>query len=300
MFKVAWSPIYKLDLPPKHRFPMEKYELLPKQLIYEGTLNESNFFEPGTLDEKDILRVHSPNYWSKLENQLLTKAEIRRTGFPLSKQLIIRETVIAKGTIECSLYALKYGVSMNIAGGTHHAYPDRGEGFCLLNDIGIAASYLLEKKLVKKVLVIDLDVHQGNGTASMFKGNKEVFTLSIHGENNYPLKKELSDLDVALPDHTGDSFYLEKLYKSLEFVFNEFSPDFVYYQSGVDVLRSDKLGRLGMSIDGCRKRDHLVLNKCYSHSVPLVACMGGGYSEKISIIVDAHANTYREAVSIFF
>ena len=205
-----------------------------------------------------------------------------------------------KGTMDAANYALQYGIAMNIAGGTHHAFTDRGEGFCLLNDIAIAANYLLDSKKTAKIMVVDLDVHQGNGTAEIFRDEPRVFTLSMHGASNYPMHKEESDLDIALPDKTEDKEYLGLLNKHLNTVFDSFEPDFIFFQSGVDVLETDKLGRLSMTIAGCKKRDDMVLNLAKKNEVPLVASMGGGYSENISHIVEAHANTYRLAQEIYF
>ncbi len=189
---------------------------------------------------------------------------------------------------------------MNIAGGTHHAFTARGEGFCLLNDIAISANYLLANDLARKVLVIDLDVHQGNGTAEIFKNREEVFTFSMHGASNYPMHKEESDLDIGLPDKIGDEAYLEILTSNLYPLIDKVMPDFIIYQCGVDVLESDKLGRLGLSIMGCKERDEIVLELAKRNQIPIMCCMGGGYSPKIANIIEAHANTYRLAQDIYF
>ncbi|MEM9831574.1 MAG: histone deacetylase [Bacteroidota bacterium] len=300
MLKIAWSEIYAHPLPENHRFPMEKYNLLPEQLMYEGTITPENLFAPVPLEEKYIVNTHDSDYWNRLKNQRLTRSEVRKTGFPMSPQLVQREITIMQGTVQAALFALEFGVAFNIAGGTHHAFTDRGEGFCLLNDIAIAANYLREKKLAKQILVIDLDVHQGNGTAQIFRSDPRVFTFSMHGAKNYPMHKEQSDLDIALPDGTDDDAYLGQLKEALPRLLNEVAPDFIFFQSGVDVLASDKLGRLGLSIDGCRERDQIVLGLCRQHRIPVALSMGGGYSEKIAHIVEAHANTYRLAQKIFF
>ncbi|SIT16363.1 histone deacetylase family protein [Belliella pelovolcani] len=300
MLKIAYSSIYSHPLPDGHRFPMEKYDLLPEQLLYEGTVTASNFFEPQVLDEKWILNTHESSYFEKLRNLQLSKSEIRKTGFPLSKQLVDREIHIMHGSVQASLYALDYGIAMNIAGGTHHAFTDRGEAFCLLNDIAISANYLLENRLVKKILVVDLDVHQGYGTAEIFQNQENVFTFSMHGASNYPMHKERSDLDIGLPDGIGDDGYLKILNQNLEPLIDKVAPDFIIYQCGVDVLASDKLGRLGMSILGCKERDRIVLESAKRHQIPVMCCMGGGYSPKIADIIEAHANTYRLAQDIYF
>jgi acetoin utilization deacetylase AcuC-like enzyme len=300
MLKIAYSSIYHHALPPGHRFPMAKYSLIPQQLLYEGTCTQANFFAPGFLPESQILRTHDANYWQKLKTTSLSRAEERRTGFPLSAKLVERERTINQGTIDNCRFALQYGVSINMAGGTHHAYADRGEGFCLLNDIAIASHWLLDNKLAQQILVVDLDVHQGNGTAKIMADEPRVFTFSMHGEKNYPLRKEQSDLDIALPDGCEDSFYLKQLEETLPKLVNEVQPDFVFYQSGVDVLATDKLGRLGMSMAGCRKRDSFVLNLLHKNNVPVAVNMGGGYSQRLADIVDAHTNTFRLAQEIWF
>jgi acetoin utilization deacetylase AcuC-like enzyme len=300
MLKIAWSDIYVHSLPPGHRFPMEKYALLPEQLLYEGTATNDNFFKPSALSEAHILTTHTKEYWEKLKNLQLNKAEIRATGFPLSQALVSRETSIAQGTIQCAEYALRYGIAFNIAGGTHHAFSQRGEGFCLLNDMAIAANYLLMNQLAKKILIIDLDVHQGNGTAEIFQNQPAVFTFSMHGEKNYPLRKEKSDLDIGLQDGTDDESYLKILANVLPQLIDNQQPDFLFYLAGVDVLATDKLGRLGMTREGCKRRDALVLTLAHKLQLPMCVSMGGGYSPKISDIVEAHANTYRLAQEIFF
>ncbi|MFB9863418.1 histone deacetylase [Rufibacter immobilis] len=300
MLKIAWSPEYAHPLPENHRFPMLKYELLPEQLLYEGTVTQDNFFRPAALPEARIVRVHDENYWRRLRELELTPSEIRKTGFPLSAELVMREVIIMGGTVEAADYALQYGMAMNIAGGTHHAFTDRGEGFCLLNDNALGAQYLLDEGKAGKVLIVDLDVHQGNGTAQIFAQEPRVFTFSMHGGNNYPLHKETSDLDVPLPDGIGDEGYLQLLRTHLPRLMEQVEPDFVFYQCGVDVLASDKLGKLALTHAGCKERDRLVLELCHTHGVPVCASMGGGYSTRIADIVEAHANTFRLAQQIFF
>jgi len=300
MLRIAWSEEYTHHLPEGHRFPMLKYSLLPEQLIYEGTIKEENLFKPGLLEDDVILLCHDYAYLNKLKNLQLTPQEIRKTGFPLSLGLVKREIIILNGTLKAALFALEHKVAMNIAGGTHHAFRDSGEGFCLLNDIAVAASYLLENNIVKKILVVDLDVHQGNGTASIFKNEPRVFTFSMHGANNYPARKEPSDLDIALPDKTDDKTYLHLLEANLFRILENFEPEFIFYLSGVDVLETDKLGKLSLSIAGCKERDRMVFHACKSLEIPVAVCMGGGYSEKITDIVEAHANTFRLAQEIFF
>lgn len=300
MLKIAHTEIYAHPLPEGHRFPMAKYDLLPQQLIYEGTVNSNNFFKPKEVNEDWILETHDTEYWKKLNSLQLSRKEERRTGFPLSEMLVRRERIINQGTIDCAEYALQYGIAMNIAGGTHHAYSDRGEGFCLLNDIAMASRYLLKKGKANKILVVDLDVHQGNGTAEIFQKEDAVFTFSMHGKNNYPLHKEKSDLDIGLPNGADDSYYLNILKYHLPKLIEGVQPDFIFFQSGVDVLETDKLGKLGMSLKGCKERDRIVLGACKTNNVPVVVSMGGGYSPEIKHIIEAHANTYRLAQDIFF
>ena len=300
MLKIAWSEIFAHSLPEGHRFPMAKYDLLPEQLLYEGTITSKNLFEPKPLAEQFILDTHDADYWYRLKNLQLTSSEIRRTGFPLSEELVNREVVIMNGTLQAALFALEYGVGMNIAGGTHHAFTDRGEGFCLLNDIAIAANYLLKYKGFQRILVVDLDVHQGNGTAQIFEQEPRVFTFSMHGGHNYPFHKERSDLDVPLDEGTDDKTYLSLLQHHLPRLLDKHEPEFVFFQSGVDVLATDKLGKLGMSIAGCKERDRTVLELCHRNNLPVAISMGGGYSKQIAHIVEAHANTFRLAQQIYF
>ena len=300
MLKIAYHPIYKHPLPQGHRFPMHKYELLPQQLLHEGTCTPDNFFEPGLPEETDILRAHDPEYFRALQRGDLTPRQMRKVGFPWSPELVSRELRIAQGTIEGCLFARKYGVAMNIAGGTHHAYSDRGEAFCMLNDQAIGAHYLLANRLASRILILDLDVHQGNGTAEIFSNVPEVFTFSMHGKANYPFRKEKSDLDIALEPGTPDHIYLEILQKNLNALEGRAQPDFVFYLSGVDILASDKLGTLGLSLEGCRLRDEMVFRWCHQQQIPVQCSMGGGYSPELRTIVSAHAATYQVADHIFF
>ena len=299
MIPVAFDPIYVLSLPENHRFPMEKYDLLYRQLIHEGTCEPEDFFSPAPIDYESVTAIHNKVYVERLKGLKLNKAEIRKIGFPISQQLIDREFIIAGGTLTGSLKALKGGIAFNIAGGTHHAFSSHGEAFCLLNDQAIAARYLLEKKLAKKILMIDLDVHQGNGTAKIFEKEDRVFTFSMHGKKNYPFKKEKSDLDIDLEDKTNDNTYIEILEEVLPKLLKTVKPDFIFYLSGVDILKSDRLGRLGVSIQGCKERDQMVLKLCREEDIAVQCSMGGGYSKDIKLIIEAHANTYRVAKKIY-
>jgi acetoin utilization deacetylase AcuC-like enzyme len=299
--KVAFSPVYTYEhLPDGHRFPMEKYDLLPAQLLHEGTLNQSNFFHPEALTEEQILRTHTAEYWNKLKTGTLSKKEIRALGFPFHESLVKRGRHISNGTLECAKYALNDGVSLNIAGGTHHSFAERGEGFCMLNDFAIAATELLNAKTVQQVMIVDLDVHQGNGTAKIFENEPRVFTFSMHGEHNYPLKKEKSDYDLGVPDGIEDEAYLKLLYNTLPDLLDQVKPELVLYLSGVDILKTDKLGRLAVSVQGAKTRDEFVFKSCQTKGIPVAVSMGGGYSKKVSAIIEAHANTFRVAKNIYF
>ena len=300
MLKIAFNNNYIHPLEENHRFPMIKYELIPEQLIRENTCSDKNFFKPEMIDEKIVLKTHQLQYFDRLKKQKLSSKEIREIGFPLSKDLYIREMTISKGTIDCVNFSIDNGISMNIAGGTHHAFYDRGEAFCMLNDQAIAANYILDNGLAKKILIIDLDVHQGNGTASIFKNNNSVFTLSFHGKNNYPFRKEKSDLDIELEDNTNDEIYLNLLMETIPKIIDKTEPDFIFYLSGVDVLKNDKLGRLSMSIEGCKERDKYIIETCYNNSIPIQISMGGGYSSILKDIIEAHSNTFRLAQEIYF
>ena len=287
------------QLPEKHRFPMVKYELIPQQLLHEGLVEKENFFSPTLAKDYWIEKAHDKEYISKLKHLTLTKSEIRKTGFPLSKELVNREYIITQGTLDCVDFAIKYGASANIAGGTHHAFRDRGEGFCLFNDVAIGSYYAIEKHKMQSILIIDLDVHQGNGTASILKDNQKVFTFSMHGEKNYPFHKEKSNLDIPVKDGITGKEYLKKLKENLDFLSDELSPNIIFYISGVDILDTDKLGRLAVKRDDCKKRDEMVFEFSKKSKAPIVTVMGGGYSEKIYDIVEAHCNTFKSMLSLF-
>tara|TARA_B100000989_G_scaffold88578_1_gene64023 strand:- start:1196 stop:2098 length:903 start_codon:yes stop_codon:yes gene_type:complete len=300
MLKIAFNHNYIHPLEENHRFPMIKYELIPEQLLRENTCSSENFFSPIKIDSKIVLKTHQKEYFDRFTSLNLSKKEIRDIGFPLSKELVDRELQIADGTIRGVKYSIEHGISMNIAGGTHHAFYDRGEAFCMLNDQAIAANYIIQKGLFKKILIIDLDVHQGNGTASLFNSNPNVYTLSFHGKKNYPFRKEKSDLDIEFDDNTNDNEYLKVLREIIPKTMDQFEPDFIFYLSGVDVLENDKLGRLSLTIKGCKERDRFILETCKNNSIPVQVSMGGGYSIVLKNIIEAHSNTFRLAQEIFF
>lgn len=297
--KIAFDPIYAHPLPEGHRFPMLKYELIPEQLLHEGTIHSSQIFKPEICADDIVLWTHDPVYVRKLKEQTLSDSEQRKIGFPQSPELTMREWMIVQGTIDCALYSLQEGVALNVAGGTHHAFSDRGEGFCLLNDFAVAANYLLRQQKAKRILIIDLDVHQGNGTAKIFENDPCVFTFSMHGAHNYPFHKEVSDLDIPLPDGIEDEAYLSLLRKHLIHLLETFKPDMAFYLSGVDILETDKFGKLKVTMQGCYQRDEFVFTELYKRNIPCTVAMGGGYSPDVRHIVEAHCNTYRLAARIF-
>ncbi|WP_241502274.1 histone deacetylase family protein [Hymenobacter glacialis] len=299
MPRLATSDHYTLTLPEGHRFPIAKYALIREQLLWQGIAVPTDFYEPGLCDEQDVLRVHTTEYWHRVRDLQLTPREVRNLGLQQSPQLVRRSLSSSAGTLQSALQALQDGVGLNLAGGTHHAFADRGEGFCVLNDQAIAAAHLLAKGLARQVLIVDLDVHQGDGTASIFRNEPRVFTFSMHAGANYPLRKEQSDLDIALELGTGDAEYLRLLHEALPKLLAQVQPDFVFYQAGVDVLATDKLGKLSLTPAGCRLRDEYVLGLCREQQLPVAVSMGGGYSERLADIVDAHCNTFRVAFELW-
>ncbi|MBC6698463.1 histone deacetylase family protein [Hymenobacter puniceus] len=299
MPRLATSERYSITLPQGHRFPIAKYELIREQLLWQGIAPPTDFYDPGLASEEDILRVHSADYWHRVRDLQLTPTEVRRLGLPQSPELVRRSLSSVAGTVQSAREALSTGIGMSLAGGTHHAFRDRGEGFCVLNDIAVAAAHLLHHGLARQVLVVDLDVHQGDGTASIFRHEPRVFTFSMHAGANYPLRKEQSDLDIALDLGTDDATYLHLLHDTLPGLLARVRPDFVFFQAGVDVLATDKLGKLALTLSGCRQRDEYVLGLCQQHRLPVAVSMGGGYSERLSDIVDAHCNTFRVAYEVF-
>ncbi|QNK63832.1 histone deacetylase [Pedobacter sp. PAMC26386] len=298
MVKIAYHSLYAHPLPEGHRFPMLKYELIPEQLLHEGVITAQNLFEPEPLAEEIVLLSHDLAYWTQLRDFTLPPREQRRIGFPLNAALVERELRIAQGTIDGALFAQENGIAFNVAGGTHHAGSNWGEGFCLLNDQAIAANYLLNKGLCHRMLIVDLDVHQGNGTAQILEKESRVFTFSMHGEKNFPFRKEVSDLDIGLDAGVGDDAYLSILKDKLPGLFERHRPEFVFYLAGVDVLSTDKLGHLAMSKAGCKERDTLVFEFCKQYGLPVQVSMGGGYSPGIKDIVDAHCNTFKVGIDL--
>ncbi len=298
MFKIAWHPVYIHPVPENHRFPMEKYELLPQQLVRQGIVNEDFFFEPTEGMVYDF-GVHDADYLNKLFNLKLSRKEERASGFVLSRALVDREIRITNGSVEAAVSSLKHGVAFNIAGGTHHAFTNKAEGFSLINDQAVASMHLLKEALAKQILIVDLDVHQGNGTAQIFANEERVFTFSMHGAKNYPFHKPPSDLDIPLQDETTDREYLDLLTYHLSKLIKNVKPDFMFFLAGVDVLAEDKLGRLALTLEGCKARDEIVFNTARKHEIPVMVTMGGGYAPDIKTILEAHCNTFRVASDLF-
>lgn len=300
MFKIAYHTNYTHKVPENHRFPMIKYELLYEQLLLENIAEKTDFFSPDMVEISDTFLAHRQEYVEAFVNLSLTESQARKIGFIQDKELIDRELTLVQGTISGALLAFENKIAFNIAGGTHHAYSDRGEAFCMLNDQAIASTFLLKNKWAKKILIVDLDVHQGNGTAEIFRNNPKVFTFSMHGKNNYPFEKEKSDLDISFDDKTTDNQYLSVLKETLYKLIEKEKPDFIFYQSGVDVLASDKLGKLALSVEGCAERDAIVFEFCQKYQIPIQCSMGGGYSPNLVTIIKAHTNTFRKAKDIFY
>jgi acetoin utilization deacetylase AcuC-like enzyme len=296
--KFFYSPYYYADIGENHVFPIRKFELVRDKLLGEGTLKPMDLVEPQSATIAEVELVHTKDYITRLRAGTLTHKEIRRLGLPWSKSLVRRSFLATNGTISAARWALENRVGSNLAGGTHHAFPDRGEGFCVLNDVGVAIRVLQQENLAQRFLIIDCDVHQGNGTAFIFKDSPEVFTFSIHGAKNYPLFKEQSTLDIELPDKTGDAEYLKTLSGNLPGLFTH-EPEMVFYLGGADPYENDKLGRLGLSITGLKKRDEIVLEYAKAHDVPIVTVMSGGYAQDINDTVEIHCNTIRAVNEIF-
>lgn len=296
--QVFYTPRYYADIGQGHIFPIRKFELVRDKLLAEGTLHPEEIVEPAPAPLEDVLLVHTQDYVSRLCSGDLTQKEIRRLGLPWSESLVRRSFYAVGGTLAATQVSLSEGYSSNLAGGTHHSFSDRGEGFCVLNDVAVAIRAMRARKLIRRAAIVDCDVHQGNGTATIFAGDAATFTFSIHGANNYPLFKARSTLDVELPDGSSDTAYMETLAHYLPQVFQS-DPDIVFYLAGADPYRGDKLGRLALSIDGLRERDAYVLRECYKREVPIVTVMSGGYGKDINNTIEIHCNTIRMVKEIF-
>ena len=288
---------YAVPLPEGHRFPMRKYRLLRERLLSEGVLAAAELADSEPIDPAALRLVHTGAYVDALLDGTLTQADERRLGFPWSEALVLRSRASTWGTVAAARSALEEGVAGNLAGGTHHAFADHGEGFCVFNDIAVAIRLLQREGRIERAAVVDLDVHQGNGTAAIFEGDPRVFTFSMHGAKNFPFRKQRSTLDVELPDGCGDTEYLETLRRHLLRVLE--GAELVFLQAGVDPLREDALGRLDLSLEGLRQRDRAVLEAARGLHLPIVMTLGGGYAKPIELSVEAHVGTYREAKRIY-
>ena len=296
--RISYSPGYVADLPEGHIFPMKKFSGLHDYLINQGIITASAVVEPGLVDFVNLCTAHTSRYAYGVWEGGLSQKEIRRMGLPWTKSLAVRSRLAVQGTINTGLMALQDGIAGNLAGGTHHAMPDFGEGFCVYNDVAVAIKVLKQAKWANKILVIDCDVHQGNGTAEIFKNDEDVYTFSIHGEKNYPFIKPPSTFDIGLPDNTTDIPYLTSLSDALNKIFSEFSPDIVFYLAGIDPLETDHFGRLSLSLKGLQDRERLVIETVTQKEIPLALLLSGGYAPTLEETVEAHAVMFREAVEI--
>lgn len=291
--RVSYAPGYYAPIPESHIFPMKKFKGLYNYLQEQNIISSNEVVAPSMVDMVHLLTVHSLRYTNGIMDGNLAKKEFRRLGLPWSKPLAVRSRLAVQGTINAAIMALQDGIAGNLAGGTHHAMADYGEGFCVFNDVAVAINVLQQSMWAQKVLVIDCDVHQGNGTAEIFKNNPDVYTFSLHGEKNYPFKKPPSTIDIGLPDNTGDIRYLQTLGDALDTIFYDFEPDLVFYLGGIDPLKDDYFGRLSLTKDGLKRRDRMVIEKVVSQSLPLVLLLSGGYAPTLEETVLAHAFMYK-------
>lgn len=294
---VAYTPYYTLKLPEKHRVPIDKYALLPQQLLHRGIIEEKDLFEPQPVEKDLLLLAHTKDYTERALNLQLTRQEARRIGYPYDDYLVKRERCTVQGTLAGAEIALKNKIAFNVAGGTHHAGSDWGEGFCMFNDVAIASLYILKKYGLRQILVIDLDVHQGNGTAEILQQEDRIFTFSVHGAKNFPFRKEKSDLDIGLEDGTRGPEYLKVLEDNLYGLFEQLNPDFIFYLAGADVLETDKLGRFELTLDDCKRRDQMVFDLCKQYQVPVQVGTAGGYSTRVADVVDAYSQTFEVGIN---
>jgi acetoin utilization deacetylase AcuC-like enzyme len=296
MTLVLWSSSrYTFPLPEGHRFPVAKYAMLREAVIAEGIVSPDRVLDPARVDDDALELVHTRDYVRRFHAGALDAAELRRLGFPWSEALVERSYRAVGGTIAAARHALTHGLAMNLAGGTHHAFPDHGEGFCVFNDVAVAIRLLQREGRLRRAAVVDLDVHQGNGTHAIFAGDPDVFTFSMHGGRNYPFHKVAGTLDVELADGTGDDAYLGELAAALPRVLADSAPDLVVYIAGVDPHEGDRLGRLALTFDGLARRDATVLDLCREVGIPVAITIGGGYGRRIEDTVTAHLRTVRVA-----
>ncbi|MFQ6117455.1 MAG: histone deacetylase [Candidatus Bipolaricaulia bacterium] len=296
--KAFHSDRYRVRLPDDHPFPIGKYRLVREGLLEKGILKGEWLEEAQPVDPRILGLAHTSGYIERAFQGELDRRELRQLGLPWSEELILRASASVGGTIEAAWAALEEGIGGNIGGGTHHAFPDRGEAFCIFNDIAVAVRLLQQRKAVERIAIVDLDVHQGDGTAAILRYDPGVFILSIYCEDNFPARKVKTSVGIGLPEGTGDERYLEQLERSLPRVL-KFKPEILFYQAGVDPLKGDTLGRLALTPEGLKERDRLVVEACREAGVPVVITLGGGYARPVSRTVEAHLNTFRAALEVF-
>ncbi len=287
-----------LPLPPHHPFPFEKYRETRRGLLREGLMHSENLHDSPAASREQLLRVHTADFVDDFLAGRLDAAHQKRIGFPWCEELVQRCLVSAGGTVAAAWHALDHGGAGHLAGGTHHAHRDRAAGYCVFHDLAVAAMDLIAAGRARRVLIVDLDVHHGDGTATIFADEPRVFTLSVHGAGNFPKEKPPSDLDVALPDGTADDAYLAAVAAALSQAFERSNPDFVFYQAGVDPLQGDRFGRLALSHAGLFQRDRRVFQACHDRRIPVVWTMGGGYAKPVSRTIEAHLGTWRAAMEV--
>jgi acetoin utilization deacetylase AcuC-like enzyme len=296
--KVYYSDHFVLPLPEGHRFPMVKYSMLRERVARDGICGPGELRTPRAATDEEILRAHAPDYLERVVSGALTDKEVRRIGFPWSERMVERSRRASGGTLQACLAALDEGFAANLAGGTHHAFSDRGEGYCVFNDSAIAARAIQAAGLVERVVVIDTDVHQGNGTAEILHADPTVFTFSIHGAKNFPFNKEESDLDAPLPDGADDTEFLTTLEDGLEVTLDAAEADLAIYLAGADPFEGDRLGRLSVTKSGLAERDRIVLETCRERGVPVATTMAGGYASEVADTVDVHFQSIRRAADL--
>jgi len=296
---LVYTPIYSYPFPAKHRFPMQKFKLLYSYLKSKNIVKNNNVFRPGRC-KTDLLKLtHCPDYIQSFTSNNLTNRELRRMGLPWSKQLVNRTLIAPNGTLLAAAIALKHGVACHLAGGTHHAHYNFGSGFCIFNDLVVAAKTLLKRGTTKKILIFDCDVHQGDGTASLCYGDNRIFTCSIHCEKNFPYRKFSSDIDVGLPKDTKDKEYLETVDQTLSTCIDKAKPDLILYDAGVDVFSRDPLGLIKISENGIREREQIVLNQAKALNIPIATVIGGGYDQDELALAKRHAIVVETAAMLF-
>ena len=296
--QLFYTDVFVLPLPPGHRFPMEKYARLRESLLASGEFDEADFHLPHAATDEELGRAHDPAYIRAVSAGLLPEKAQKAIGFPWSAGMVERSRRSAGATLAACRAALADGVSANLAGGTHHAFRDRGEGFCVFNDAAVAARAMQAEGRARRVLIVDCDVHQGNGTASILRGDDSIFTFSIHGARNFPFDKEQSDLDIELPDGCSDAAYLLRLNEGLDTALDLARPDLVIYLAGADPYRDDRLGRLALTFDGLAERDRTVFAHCQARRLPVALAMAGGYARQIEDTVRIHTTTIRLAKAL--